>query len=98
VVSATAVRVLSRIFGPKRDEASGGCREMHNKELHNLYSLPGIIRLIKSRKIRFAGHGIRIGEKRNAYGLFVGRPEGKRSLGRQRLKWMDNIKMDLGGI
>jgi hypothetical protein len=67
--------------------------KLRNEELHNLYSSPGIIRIIKSRRMRWAGHVARMGEKRNR--LLVGRPEGKRPLGRPRRRWIDNIKMDL---
>jgi hypothetical protein len=77
-------RVLRRIFGPKRDEVTGEWRNLHNNELHDLYSLPSIIRIIKSRRMRWAGHVARMGEKRNAYRLLVGEPEGKRPLGRSR--------------
>jgi hypothetical protein len=83
-----------RIFGPKRDEVTGGWRKLHN-ELHNLYSLPSIISIIKSRRMRWAGHVARMEEKRNVYRILVGKPEGKRPLGRPRRRWMDNIKMDL---
>jgi hypothetical protein len=86
-------RVLKRIFGPNRDRVTGGCRKLHNEELHNLYSSPCIIRIIKSRRMRWAGHVAQMGEKRNLYGLLVGKPEGKRPLGRQRRRWIDNIKM-----
>jgi hypothetical protein len=82
----------------KRDEVTGGWRELHNKELHNLYSSPSIIRMIKSRRMREAGHVARMGTKRNAYRILVGNPEGKRPLGRQRRSWVDNIKMDLREI
>jgi hypothetical protein len=74
---------------------TGGWRKLHNEELHNLYSLPSIIRIIKSRRMRWAGHVERMGEKRNVYRLLLGKPEGKRPLGRPRRRWMDNIKMDL---
>jgi hypothetical protein len=77
-------RVLRRIFGPKRDEVTGEWRKLHNKELHYLYSSPSIIRIIKSRRMRWAGHVARMGEKRNAYRLLVRKPEGKRPLGRPR--------------
>jgi hypothetical protein len=91
-------RVLRRIFGPKRDELTGGWRKLHNEELHNLYSLPWIIRMIKSRRMSWAGHVTRMGEKRNGYRLLVGKPEGKRPLGRPRRRRVDNIKMDLREI
>jgi hypothetical protein len=88
-------RVLRRIFGPKRDGVTGGWRKLHNEELHNLYSLPIIIRIIKSMRMRSAGHVARMGEKRNVCRLLVEKPEGKRPLGRPRRRWIDNIKMDL---
>jgi hypothetical protein len=87
--------VLRRIFEPERDEVTGGWRELHNEELHNLYSSPSIIRAIKSGRMRWAGHVARMGEKMNAYRILVGKPEGKRPLGRLRRKWVDNIKMGL---
>jgi hypothetical protein len=68
-------RVLRRIFGPKRDGVMGGWRKLYNEELHNLYSSPIIIRIIKSRRMRWAGHVARMGKKRNVYGLLVGKPE-----------------------
>jgi hypothetical protein len=86
--------VLRRIFGPKRDEVTGDWRKLHHEELHRLYSSPSIIRMIKSRRMRWAGHVARMGEKRNAYRI-LGKPEGKRPLGRPRCRWVDNIKMDL---
>jgi hypothetical protein len=88
-------RVLRRIFGPKRDGVTGGWRKLHNEEIHNLYCSPSIIRIIKSRRMRWAGHVARMGEKRNVYRLLVGNPEGKRPLGRPRRRSIDNIKMDL---
>jgi hypothetical protein len=72
----------------------GGWRKLHNEELHDLHSSPSIIRIIKSRRMRWAGHVVRMGEKRNAYRLLVGKPEGKRPLGRPRRRSVDNIKMD----
>jgi hypothetical protein len=72
-----------------------GWRKLHNEELHNLYSSPGIIRIRKSRRMRWAGHVPRMGEKRNVYRLLAGKPEGERPLGRSRCRWMDNIKIDL---
>jgi hypothetical protein len=86
---------LKRIFGPKRDGVMGGWRKLHTEELHNLYSSPSIIRIIKSKRMRWARHVARMGEKRNVYRLLVGKPEGKRPLGRPRRRWIDNIKMDL---
>jgi hypothetical protein len=77
-------RVLRRISGPKRVEVTGGWRKQHNEELHNLYSSPNIIRIIKSMRMRWAGHVARMGEKKNVYRLLVGKPEGKRPLGRPR--------------
>jgi hypothetical protein len=74
---------------------TGGWRKLHNEELHDLYSSPNIIRIIKLRRMRWAGHVARMGEKRNVYRLLVGEPEGKRPLGRPRRSWMDNIKMRL---
>jgi hypothetical protein len=88
-------RVLRRIFGPKRDEVTVEWRRLHNKELCALYSSPNIIRVIKTRKLRWAGHVARIGERRGAYRALVGKPEGSRPLGRPRRRWEDNIKMDL---
>jgi hypothetical protein len=91
-------RVLRRIFGPKRDEVTGEWRKLHNGELHNLYSPPDIIRQIKSRRMRWAGHVARMGEGRNVYRVLVGKPEGKRPLGRPRRRWEDGIKTDLTEI
>jgi hypothetical protein len=88
-------KVLRKIFGPKRDEVTGEWRKLHNKELRDLYSSPSIIRIIKSRRMRWAGHIARMGEKRNMYRLLVGMSEGKRPLGRPRHRWVDNIIMDL---
>jgi hypothetical protein len=87
--------MLRRIFGPKRDGVTGGWRKLHNEALHNLYSLPSIIRIKKSRRMRWAGHVARMREKRRVYRLLVGKTEGKRPLGRPRRRWIDNIKMDL---
>jgi hypothetical protein len=87
--------VLRRLFGPKRDGVTGMWRKLYNEELHNLYSSPSIIRIIKLRRMRCVGHVARMGEKRNVYRLLVGKPEGKRPLGRPRRRWMENIKMDL---
>jgi hypothetical protein len=89
--------VLRRIFGPKGEE-DGSWRKLHNNELHDLYSSPNIVRVIKSRKMRWAGHVARMGEGRGVYSVLVGRPEGKRPLGRPRRRWEDNIKMDLRKI
>jgi hypothetical protein len=87
-------RELRRIFGPKREE--DGCwRKLHNDELHSLYSSPNIVWVIKSRRMRWAGHVARMGEGKGVYRVLVGRPEGTRPLGRPRRRWEDNIKMDL---
>ena len=88
-------RVLSRIFGPKRDEVTEEWRKLHNEELNILYCPPNIVRVIKSRRMRWAGHAARMGEGRGVYRVLVGKPEGKRQLRRPRLRWEDNIKMDL---
>ncbi|KAJ4447080.1 hypothetical protein ANN_09069 [Periplaneta americana] len=88
-------KVLRKIFGDKRDEVTGEWRKLQNAELHALYSSPDIIRNIKSRRLRWAGHVARMGESRNACRVLLGRPEGKRPLGRPRCRWEDNIKMDL---
>jgi hypothetical protein len=91
-------RVLRRMFGPKRDEVAGGWRRLHNGELHDLHSLPSIVRMIKSKRMRWVGHVTRMGGKRNACRLLVGKPEGKRLLGRPRHRWVDNIRMYLGEV
>jgi hypothetical protein len=91
-------RVLRRIFGPKRDEVMGEWRKLHDEKLRDLYSSPSIIRIIKSRRMRWTGLVARMGEKRNAYRLLVGKPEGKKPLGRPRRRWVDNIKVDLGEV
>jgi hypothetical protein len=91
-------RVLRRIFGPKTDEITGEWRKVHNVELDNLYSSPDIIRQIKSRRMRWARHVARLGEGRNMYKVLMGKPEGKRPLGRPRCRWEDGIKMDLREI
>jgi hypothetical protein len=89
--------VLRKIFGPKR-EKDGSWGKLHNDELHNLYSLPIIVRVIKPRRMRWVGHVARMGEGRGVYRVLVGRPECKRPLGRPRCRWEDNIKMDLREI
>jgi hypothetical protein len=88
------LRVLRRIFGPKRDEVTGGWRKLNNKMLHNVYPSPNIIRMIKSRRMIWAGCVARMVEKRNAYRILVGKPERKRPLGR----WLDSIQLDLREI
>jgi hypothetical protein len=89
-------RMLRRIFGPKRDEVTGEWRKLHNEELLDLHSSPSIIRIMKAR--RWAGHLARMGERRNAYSLLVGKPEGRRPLRRPRRRWVDNIRMELGEV
>jgi hypothetical protein len=86
------------IFGPKWDEVIGCWRKLHTEELHNLYCSPSIIRIIKSRRMRRAGHAARMRENRNAYTILVGKQEGNRPLGRPRRRWEDNMRMDLRGI
>jgi hypothetical protein len=88
-------RALRGIFGPKRDEVTGGWIKLHNEEFRNLHSSPSVIPVMKS-KMRWAGYIASKGEKRNASRLLMGNSEGKRSLGRPRRRLMDNIKMDLG--
>jgi hypothetical protein len=87
-------RLLRRVFGPKRDEVTWEWRKLHNAELSDLYSLPNILRVVKSR-MRWAGHVARMGEGRGEHRVLVGKPEGKRPLGRTRRRWKDNIKMDI---
>jgi hypothetical protein len=94
-------RVLRKVFGPKRDEVTGEWRKLHNEELNDLYSSPNIARVVKSRRMGWAGHVERMGEERGVQSVLVGKPEGKRPLGRPRRRWEDNIKMDLqevGGV
>ena len=82
-------------FGPKRDEVTGEWRKLHNEELSDLYSLPSIVRVVKSRRMRWAGHVALMGEGRGVHRVLVGKPEGKRPLGRPRRRWEDNIKINL---
>jgi hypothetical protein len=84
-----------RIFGPKIDKMTGDWRQLHIEDLHTSCSSPSMIRMTKSRRIRWAGHVARMGPKKNAYRIFVRKPDGKRRLGRPRHRWVDNIKMDL---
>ena len=88
-------RVLREIFGSKRDEVTGEWRKLHNEELNDLYASPNIVRVIKSRRMRWAGHVGRMGERRGVYRVLMGKPEGERPLGRPRRRGKDNIKMDL---
>jgi len=87
--------VLRRIFGPRRDEVTGEWRRLHNEVLNDLYSSPNIVRVIKSRRMRWAGHVARMGEDTGAYRVLVGKPEGKRPQGRPRRRCVDNIRMGL---
>ena len=87
--------VLRRIFGTRGFEVTGEWRRLHNEELNDLYCSPNIVWVIKSRRMRWAGHVARIGEERGVYRVLVGKPEGKRTLGRSRRRWVDNIRMDL---
>ena len=91
-------RVLRTVFGPKRDEVTGEWRKLHNEEPSDLYSLPNIVRVVKSRKMRWAGHVAHMGQGRGVYRVLVGKLEGKRPLGRPRRRWEDNIKMDLKDV
>jgi hypothetical protein len=86
---------LRRIFGPKRDEVAGECRKVQNEELNDLYSSPSIVHVIKLRRMRWLGHVAHMGERRDIYRVLVGKPVGKRPVGRPRPRWEDNIKMDL---
>jgi len=88
-------RVFRRVFGSKRDELTGEWRKVRNEEVNDLYSSPNIVRVIKSRRMRWAGYVERMGEGRGVYRVLVGKLEGRRPLGRPRLRWEDNIKMDL---
>ena len=88
-------RVLRRVSGPKRDEVTGEWRKLRNEELSDLYSLPNVVRVVKSRRMRWAGHVERMGEGTVVHRVLVSKPEGKRPLGRPRRRWEDNIKMDL---
>ena len=88
-------RVLRKVFGPKRDDVTGEWRKLHNEEPGELYSLPNIVRVVRSRRMRWARHVARMGEGRDVHSVLVGKPEGKRPLGRPRRRWEDNITMDL---
>jgi hypothetical protein len=87
--------VLRRIFGPKRDEVRGGWRKLNNEKLHNLYSLPSANRMNKSWRMVWAGNVARMGMKRNEYRILLGKLDGKRPLGGQRCRWVNNVEMDL---
>jgi hypothetical protein len=95
LIRTSRYRVLRRIFGPNKDEVTGEWRRLHNKELYAMYSSPDTIRANKSKTLRWAGHVACMGERRGAYRVLVGKPEGRRPLGRPRCRWEDNIKMDL---
>ena len=86
---------LRRIFGTRRDEVMREWRRMRNEEINDLYSSPNIVRVIKWRRMRWTGHVARMGEERGVYRFLVGKPEGRRPLGRHRCRWVDNIRMDL---
>jgi len=88
-------RVLRRVFGPKRDEVTGEWRKLHNEEFSDLYFLPNIVGVVKSRRMRWAGHVAHMGEGRGVHRVLVGKSEGRRPLGRPRHRWEDNIKMGL---
>jgi hypothetical protein len=95
IMKYTSNNANVNVYWPKRDEATGEWRRLHNEELNDLYSSPNIIRVIKSRRMRWAGYVARMREKRYAYRILVGRPEGRRPLGRPRRRWEDNIKTNL---
>ena len=88
-------RLLRRIFRPKTDEVKGKWRKLHTEELNDMYSSPNIVRVIKSRRMRWAEHVARMGERRDVCRVMLGKPEGKGTFGRPRRRWEDNIKMDL---
>ena len=87
--------VLRKIFGPRREDVTGEWRRLPNEELSDLYSSPNIVRVIKSRRMRWAGHVARMGEEKGVFRVLVGKPKGKRPQGRPRRRWVDNIRMDL---
>jgi len=87
--------VLRRIFGPRRNEVTGDCRRLHHEELNDSYCSPNIVRMIKWRRMKWAGHVARMGEEREVYRVLVGKPEGRRPLGRPRHRWVDNIRVNL---
>jgi hypothetical protein len=91
-------RVLRRIFETKRDVVTGECKKLHNEELNDLYFPSNIVRVMKSRRIRWVGHVTCMGQGRGMYRVLVGKPEGKRPLGRPWCRWEDNIKMDLQAV
>ena len=88
-------RVLRRIFGPRREEVTAEWKKLHNEELNDLYTSANIVRVIRSRRMRWAGHVARMREERDVYSDLVEKPEEKRPLVRPRRRWEDNIKMDL---
>jgi hypothetical protein len=90
--------VLRRIFGPKREEVTGGWRRLHNEEPHNFYASPNVISVVKSRRVRCVGHVARMGTMRNAYKILVGIPERRRPFGRPSFRWEDNIRINLTEI
>jgi len=87
--------VLRRIFGSRNEEVTGEWRRLHNEELNDIYVSPNIVRMIKSRRMRWTGHVARMSEERGVYRVLVGKPEEKRPLGRPRCRWVDNIRLDL---
>jgi hypothetical protein len=88
-------RVLRTVFGPKRNEVTGQWRKLHKEVLNDLYSFPNIVRVVKSRRMRWAGHVARMGEDGGVHRVLVGKPERKKPLGRPRRRWEDNINMDI---
>jgi hypothetical protein len=98
MLDLTENKVLRRVFGPKREEATEERRKLHNEELNDLYSLPNIVRVVKSRRIRWTEHVARMGEEKDVHRVLVGKPDGKMPLGRSIRRWEDNIKMDLQDV
>jgi hypothetical protein len=94
-LNSAAFLLLRRIFGPRRDDVTEEWRRMHNEELNDLYCSPNIVRVIKWRRLRWAGHVARMGEETEVYRVLVRKPEGRRLLGRPRRRWVDNIRTDL---
>jgi hypothetical protein len=94
VVRVFENRVLKRIFRPKREEVAGGWRRLHSEELHYLHASPNVVRVMKSRKVKWTGSVARMGQMRNLYKILLGKPEGKGALGKPSCRWVGTIRMD----